>query len=235
MQLGGSGPETRAFAWADAEYRRRNGGTPIPAYRTSGPPYWSIGRLDSQVGEIDAFTYEEASALLNEAMKAAHLPKPPPGLFVLVPSARNRRDKAASVPWWKRIFDDSAAGPPPVTVPIADIYPRAVPIWRDPARDTAPVYEKPIQTLADLVALQPTSLPAQTVSGGGAYGEIRNQMLHLGNEYAIALRSGFQPQVALNIAIQARNGVIRDGGSKVLIGAWNEEIRQLLWLTRRMP
>ncbi|MFD3931752.1 hypothetical protein [Streptomyces sp. NPDC058614] len=237
MDIGGSRPEVRAFKWADAEYRQRNDGVPIPASPADSAPYWSIGRQDSQSGDFDdfdAFTYEETSALLTAAMNARHAAEKPQGLFILIPSAKHRRQKAASVPWWKRIFDDSAAGPPPVPVSISDVHPRAVPIWRDPATDTAPVYDKPIQTLADLLALQPMAPPARTVSGGGAWND-RGPLTEMTLEYAKALQGSIAPQDALNIAIQARNAAISEGAPKSLIGHWNEEIRQLLWLQRRMP
>ncbi|MFJ3993091.1 hypothetical protein ACIPWY_31110 [Streptomyces sp. NPDC090032] len=237
MDIGAGRPEVRAFKWAEAEYRQRNDGMPIPASPTLWEPYWVFGRLDdSQSGDYDAFTYEETSALLSAAMNARLAPEQPRLLFLLIPWAKHQRQQAASVPWWKRIFDDSAAGPPSVHVPITDIHPRAVPIWRDPATDTAPVYDKPIQTFADLLALQPMTLPLQAASGGtGAYEAIRGQLMDLAWDWANALRGDFTPQAALNIAIQARDGAIRNGGSKALVGAWNEEIRQLLWLLRRMP
>jgi hypothetical protein len=163
-------PEVRAFARADAEYRRRNNGNPIPAHSSFSEPYWGLGRLDSQGGDVDVFAMEEASALLTAAMSVRLDPERTARVFAQVPSAKLQRQQAASVPWWKRIFDDSAAGPPPVPVPIADLRPRAVPIWRGHATDMSSVYDRPIQTFSDLLALQPTALPVQTVSGGGAGG-----------------------------------------------------------------
>lgn len=229
----------RAFQRADAEYQRRNNGVPIPAHAVQWEPYWGIGRLDARGGDVDAFAVEEASALLTAAMSVRTAPEQTERLFARVPSAASRRREASAVPWWKRVFGDSTAGPPPPRVPIADRHPRAVPIWRDPATDSAPVYDKPIQTVADLVALQPTALPARTVSGGGAWGEAKDriygQVGSLSQEYALELQGGFAPQDALNIAIQARDAAIRERASKTLIGHWNEEIRQLLWIMRRMP
>ncbi|GAA4410037.1 hypothetical protein ACFQV2_31360 [Actinokineospora soli] len=227
-------PEVRAFDRADAEFRRRNG-VPIPAHPTSWEPYWGLGRLDPPSGEVDAFAVEEASALLTASMSTRD-PDQAARLFAQVPSARLRREHAASIPWWKRIFNSSDPQPP--RVPIADLHPRAVPVWRDPATDTA-VYDKPIQTLADLLALQPAALPGQTVSGGGAWGEAKDriyaQFESLSAEYARKMQGQFAPQEALNIAIHARNAAVDARASKTLIAHWNEEIRQLLWIMRRMP
>ena len=231
-------PEVRAFERADAEYRRRNGGAPIPAHPTQWEPYWGIGRMDSPGRDVDAFAVEEASALLTAAMSARNLPDGTPALFAQVPSAARRRAEAANIPWWKRIFGDSTAGQPPVRAPIDYLHPHAVPVWRDPATDTSP-YDKPIQTFADLLALQPTALPTPTVSGGGAWGEAKDRIYgrfeSLSEEYARKLQGQFAPQEALNIAISARNAAVHERASKTLIAHWNEEIRQLLWIMRRMP
>jgi hypothetical protein len=59
--------------------------------------------------------------------------------------------------------------------------------------------------------------------------------MSLAQEYALMLKGGFTPQVALNIAIQARNAAVKERASKTLIEDWNEEIRQLLWIMRRTP
>ena len=237
MQIGR--PETHAFARADAEYRRRNGGAPIPAHPVAWEPYWGIGRLDSPGGQVDAFAIEEASSLLAAAMSTRD-PEQTARLFAAIPSAKVQRDAASRVPWWKRIFGDSTSGPPPVGLPIRDIHPRAVPIWRDPVTDTSPVYNAPIVTMADLMVLQPSALPARTVSGGGgasgtAGDLIRGQLTTLAHEYALMLKGEFSPQLALNIAIQARNAAVQERATKTLVAHWNEEIRQLLWIMRRMP
>lgn len=257
-----------ALAAADAEYRRRNG-QPIPIQRLPFDPFWIVQANEGQ--SVDAYAYDEAKALMEAALaarKPAAAPSPPavtpwppsaagsgPSPFSSVPSAAQARDRAASLPWWRRVFPDATAPPATVRVLPASAFDPYLRQMRDEHRfETEPVYQRPVQTIADLVELEDSVADAppaplaggavaghRTVSGGGGgfggYFPVGLGQL-MGGYMAEIVRSGahdLTPQQYLDIAIQQRNYLVHEGGSKTLIAHWNREIRDLLGQIRRMP
>lgn len=250
-----------AIARAGAEYQRRNA-APIPVTRTQFQPFWTIQATAGQ--EVDGYAYDEASALMRAALsihtgatEGRRWPgvSPGPGRdpFALVPSAAAARRSAAAEPWWKRIFAHADAAPtarPILPTQAFDPYLRQV---RDVQRFGGAVHNEPVSTVADLLELErsvPAAMPAtglglaemmkeRTVSGGGGVnaglpgltgfmgGFITDIVHSQGNDLTV--------EQSLDIAIQQRNALVRDGASKTLIAHWNKEIRDLLWIQRRMP
>lgn len=245
------GVET-VLQWADVEFRRRNQ-RPLPLTVNVGRDGWIY---DARGEDYDSLELEEAESLARTAMGLRDLvaskkrPPPEPRDFALVPFSARARSDLAAVPWWKRIFED---GPPstPANVPIDVMREPAFRVINEQLRqlpDDEPVYAAPIATVADLAEIEAYATPAtaeqaqrfeqrgMTVSGGGGvYEQLRNQLLNTAWDTGHALAIDLTPQQQLAVAIGQRNSLVREGGAKSLIRHWNAEIRELLWLQRRMP
>ena len=238
--------------WADEEFRRRNQ-RPLPLALNIARDGWIY---DARGEDYDSLDLEEADSLARTAMGLRDLvaskkrPPPGPGDFVLVKSSAKARSELAAVPWWKRIFEDGPPATPP-QVPIRIMQEQSFRAISDQLRqlpDDAPVLSAPIATAADLAEIAAHATPAtaeqaqrfeqrgMTVSGGGGvYNQLRNQMLNTAWDVGHALAIDLTPQQQLAIAIGQRNSLVNEGGAKSLIRHWNAEIRDLLWLLRRMP
>lgn len=247
-----------AIERASAEYLRRNG-SPLPVRQTMTEPFWIVQANPGQ--KVDGHAYDEAAALMRAALAAGAAGAPGAthsgnNPFATVPSASAARQSAAQQPWWRRVFAHSTAAPPARPVLSVQAFDPYLRVLRDDQRFSgAAVHNTPVATVADLLQLEssvPSAMPAtslgivlamqaRTVSGGGV-GDINAGLPGLTGlmggiltDIVHSQGSGLTIEQSLDIAIQQRNTLVRDGGSKTLISHWNKEIRDLLWIQRRMP
>jgi hypothetical protein len=205
---------------------------------------------------LDAIQQREAKALaaiaIDWAKRNNDIIDPGRGLFTSVGLASVERSpgRLRAIPWWRRLFTAEPSVPPDIPIDIVNelVQVRQInsQLLASKSGASLRVYQAPIRNGLDLSHVFAQSYPLtnrQTLAATarGIMSPERPVLIDvlsmqlINTAWDVAHWTGLTLEQHLAIAIAQRNSLVGGGRSKVLLAAWNEEIKQLLWIMKRTP